>query len=118
MAIWSFVIILLISTEASNSKIYRFSSTNCLCSVSFTSTYATKHTIYASVTLALYILLPILSIIVWSAMQRHKTPHNQADGQPEEGSRDEMKENAEQRKTFILHDALRSQWVGDNNRMS
>ena len=51
-------------------------------------------------------------------MQRHKPPHNQADGQPEERSRDEMKENAEQRKTFILRDALRSQWVGDNNRMS
>ena len=31
-------------------------------------------------------------------MQRHKPPHNQADGQPEERSRDEMKENAEPRK--------------------
>ena len=99
MAIWSFVITLLISTEASSSKIYRFSSMNCLCSVSFRSTYATKHTIYASVTLALYLLLPILSIIVWSAMQRHKPQHNQHDGQPEERSQDEMKENAEQRKT-------------------
>ena len=99
MAIWSFVIILLISTEASSSKIYRFSSMNCLCSVSFRSTYATKHTIYASVTLALYILLLILSIIAWSATQRHKPPHNQHDSHSEERSRDEMKENAEQRKT-------------------
>ena len=45
-----------------------------------------------------YILLPILSIILWGAMQRHKPPHNQADGQPQERSRDEMKENAEPRK--------------------
>ena len=44
MAIWSFEIILLISKEASSSNIYQFSSTNCLCSVSFRSTCATKHT--------------------------------------------------------------------------
>ena len=31
-------------------------------------------------------------------MQRHKSPHNQADGQPEQRSLDEMKENTEQRK--------------------
>lgn len=99
MAIWSFVIILLISTEASSSKVYRFSSMNYLCSVSFKPTYPTKHTIYSSVTLTLYILLPILSLIVWGAMQRHKPPHIQADGQTEQRSLDEMRQNAEQRKT-------------------
>lgn len=105
MGIWLFVTILLVCTEAGSSTIYGFSPKDSLCSISFSTEYATKHTIYAVVTLALYVSLPIVSIILWSAMQRHNVTvahFKTDDGQPIQRSEDKLRKSAEERKTNQL----------------
>ena len=100
MVVWIVVILTLISAEAFGTASFRFSPNDSLCSISFdVQKESGRHTTYAVVTLALYLTLPVVSLIAWSAIRRHKA-YVHPSGQSIERRNDiEMRKSAEERKT-------------------
>ena len=99
MAVWIVVILTLISAEAFGTARFRFSPNDSLCSIYFGVQRESRHTAYAVITLALYSTLPVVSLIAWGAIRRHKACVHPS-GQSSERRNDiEMRKSAEERKT-------------------
>lgn len=98
MAIWIAVITIMICSEALGTTSYRFSSDSALCSMDSSEGDETLTTAYAVITLSLYIMLPVISLIAWCAIKRHNAAVH-ASGQVQRRSEIEMRIIAEDQKT-------------------
>ena len=99
MAIWIAVIATLVSAEALGTASFRFSPNDSICSICFGVQRESRHTTYAVITLALYLTLPVVSLIAWTAIRRHNACIHPS-GQSVESRKDtEIRKSAEERKT-------------------
>ena len=98
LAIWIVVITVLICPIASGAPKFQFSPGESLCAMSFSEKTQTRNTIYVVVTLALYVTLPVVSLISRCAIRRHNA-YVHTSGQNQRKSEIEMKISTEEGKT-------------------
>ena len=99
MIIWVVVIAGLICAEAVGIAAFRFSPNESLCSISFSKETSSQHTTYAVVTLVFYITLPVVSLIILIAIQRHNAYVHSTSQPLQRRSDQDIKKSAQEHKT-------------------